>query len=230
MKHVWGIRAGRVHIIANFAYHCKFLKAKLFRWDRCRHPPQLPYTMQTLALLSCLLLGLLFRMSSGSPVLATRSISSSLYDDLVLYTKYSSAAYQLVCFSPLGNTRVQSVSFLFASLLEWIPHRYAVLCGKYTGLHRAGRHPARNRGVLPRIVQLGRRDHRYAFIYPSVCSSLISPTFKTSICSEFRSSRSASPRHSRSMQGSSPHTTTSLRMCSPPLPPSTRNSPRTPSS
>ncbi|KAJ7107014.1 Alpha/Beta hydrolase protein [Mycena epipterygia] len=66
--------------------------------------------MQALALLSCLLLGLLFRLSSASPILAIRSISSSLYDDLVLYTKYSSAAYQLVCFSPLGNTRVQSFS------------------------------------------------------------------------------------------------------------------------
>ncbi|KAJ7727598.1 alpha/beta-hydrolase [Mycena metata] len=46
----------------------------------------------------------------ASPLLTSRSISSSLYDDLVRYTQYSSAAYQLLCPSPLGNTLVQSFS------------------------------------------------------------------------------------------------------------------------
>ncbi|KAJ6611121.1 Alpha/Beta hydrolase protein [Mycena sp. CBHHK59/15] len=45
--------------------------------------------------------------SSASPLLKSRGISSSLYDDLVLYTKYPSAAYSLICPSPLGNTLVQ---------------------------------------------------------------------------------------------------------------------------
>jgi len=45
-----------------------------------------------------------------SPPLEKRSISQSLLDDLTLYTKYSSAAYQLVCLSPLGNTLVVQFS------------------------------------------------------------------------------------------------------------------------
>ncbi|KAF8143476.1 alpha/beta-hydrolase [Mycena galopus ATCC 62051] len=64
--------------------------------------------MQALTL-TCLVLGL-FSSSFASPVLTSRSISSSVYDDLVLYTQYSSAAYQLVCPSPLGTTLVQSFS------------------------------------------------------------------------------------------------------------------------
>ncbi|KAJ7623873.1 alpha/beta-hydrolase [Mycena polygramma] len=57
-----------------------------------------------------LLLGWLISTSFASPVLTSRSISSSLYDDLVRYTKYSSASYQLICLSPLGNTLVESFS------------------------------------------------------------------------------------------------------------------------
>ncbi|KAJ7240164.1 alpha/beta-hydrolase [Mycena haematopus] len=59
--------------------------------------------------LTCLVLGL-FSGSFASPVLTSRTISSSLYDDLVLYTQYSSAAYQLICPSPLGTTLVESFS------------------------------------------------------------------------------------------------------------------------
>jgi len=55
-----------------------------------------------------LVLGLFLSTSSAAPV--SRDISSTLYDDLVLYTKYSSAAYQLICPSPLGQTLVQSFS------------------------------------------------------------------------------------------------------------------------
>ncbi|KAF7323947.1 putative feruloyl esterase A [Mycena kentingensis (nom. inval.)] len=40
----------------------------------------------------------------------SRGISSSLYDDLVRYTQYSSAAYQFVCAKPLGQTLVRSFS------------------------------------------------------------------------------------------------------------------------
>ncbi|KAJ6522281.1 Alpha/Beta hydrolase protein [Mycena capillaripes] len=65
--------------------------------------------MQAFALIS-LVFGLLFSASFASPILSSRSISSSLYDDLVRYTKYSSASYQLLCPSPLGNTLVQSFS------------------------------------------------------------------------------------------------------------------------
>ncbi len=50
-----------------------------------------------------------------SPPLEKRSISQSLLDDLTLYTKYSSAAYQLVCLSPLGNTLVVQVCAYFAT-------------------------------------------------------------------------------------------------------------------
>jgi len=57
-----------------------------------------------------LLSGLFFSTSFASPVLVQRNISSTLYDDLVRYTQYSSAAYQLVCPSPLGNSLVQSFS------------------------------------------------------------------------------------------------------------------------
>ncbi|KAJ7863392.1 alpha/beta-hydrolase [Mycena leptocephala] len=59
---------------------------------------------------TCLFFALFLSTSFASPVLTSRSISSSLYDDLVRYTKYSSAAYQLLCPSPLGNTLVQSFS------------------------------------------------------------------------------------------------------------------------
>ncbi|KAF7335123.1 Alpha/beta-hydrolase [Mycena venus] len=65
--------------------------------------------MQAAFTLTCLVLGLL-STSFASPILTSRAISSSLYDDLVLYTKYSSAAYQLLCPSPLGNTLVGSFS------------------------------------------------------------------------------------------------------------------------
>ncbi|KAJ6522280.1 alpha/beta-hydrolase, partial [Mycena capillaripes] len=61
-------------------------------------------------LLTSILLCLLFSTSFASPILTLRGVSSSLYDDFIRYTKDSSAAYQLLCPSPLGNTLVQSFS------------------------------------------------------------------------------------------------------------------------
>ncbi|KAF7299730.1 Lipase-3 domain-containing protein [Mycena chlorophos] len=43
--------------------------------------------------------------------LTTRAVSSALYEELVLYTKYSSAAYQLTCPRPLGNTLIKDFEF-----------------------------------------------------------------------------------------------------------------------
>ncbi|TFK74280.1 alpha/beta-hydrolase [Pluteus cervinus] len=50
----------------------------------------------------------------ASPLLDARQagISDSVYDDLVRYTQYSSAAYQLLCLRPLGNTLVDQFSTL----------------------------------------------------------------------------------------------------------------------
>ncbi|KAJ7028266.1 alpha/beta-hydrolase, partial [Mycena alexandri] len=59
---------------------------------------------------ACLYFGFFLSSVFASPLLSSRGISSSLYDDLVRYTRYSSAAYQLLCPSPLGNTLVQSFS------------------------------------------------------------------------------------------------------------------------
>ncbi|KAJ6468611.1 Alpha/Beta hydrolase protein [Mycena vitilis] len=57
-----------------------------------------------------LFFGLLFSSSIAAPLLTSQAISSSTYDDLVRYTKYSAAAYQLFCPIPLGNTLVESFS------------------------------------------------------------------------------------------------------------------------
>ncbi|KAJ7633798.1 alpha/beta-hydrolase [Mycena polygramma] len=59
-----------------------------------------------------LLLGWIVSTSFASPLrsLSSRTVTSTVYVDLVLYTKYSSAAYQSTCSSPLGNTLVESVS------------------------------------------------------------------------------------------------------------------------
>ncbi|KAJ7203256.1 alpha/beta-hydrolase [Mycena pura] len=55
-------------------------------------------------------LALVLSASHASPILTQRTVSipASLFDDFVLYTKYSSAAYQLVCPSPLGKTLIRS--------------------------------------------------------------------------------------------------------------------------
>ncbi|KAF8644785.1 hypothetical protein AX16_008247 [Volvariella volvacea WC 439] len=52
--------------------------------------------------------------SLASPLLETRQngISQAVYDDLVRYTKYSSAVYQWICFKPLGNTLVKQFDVL----------------------------------------------------------------------------------------------------------------------
>ena len=49
--------------------------------------------------------------ASASPLLQNRAngIDQSTYNDLERYTKYSSAAYQLVCPRPLGNKLVNQV-------------------------------------------------------------------------------------------------------------------------
>ncbi|KAJ6571310.1 Alpha/Beta hydrolase protein [Mycena capillaripes] len=61
--------------------------------------------------LACLYLALLLPASFTSPVLTSRTISTPLYDDFILYTKYSSAAYQLFCLKPVGKTLVKSFEF-----------------------------------------------------------------------------------------------------------------------
>ncbi|KAJ6476485.1 lipase [Mycena vitilis] len=58
--------------------------------------------------LTLLLLALCLSAAFASPVVTSRAISASLYDDFVLYTKYSSAAYQPLCPKPLGKTLIRS--------------------------------------------------------------------------------------------------------------------------
>ncbi|KAJ6571311.1 Alpha/Beta hydrolase protein [Mycena capillaripes] len=61
--------------------------------------------------LACLFLALFLSTSFASPLLTSRAISTALYDEFVLYTKYSSAAYQLFCPKPVGKTLVKSFEF-----------------------------------------------------------------------------------------------------------------------
>ncbi|RDB16774.1 putative feruloyl esterase A [Hypsizygus marmoreus] len=72
--------------------------------------------MQTVKMLFCtrlayasVLLLLTPLRSLASPLLETRAdgISQAVFDDLVRYTKYSSAVYQWICPTPLGNTLVE---------------------------------------------------------------------------------------------------------------------------
>ncbi|KAJ7616927.1 alpha/beta-hydrolase [Mycena polygramma] len=59
--------------------------------------------------LTYFLLALLFLSTVfASPPVTSPAISPELYDDLVLYTKYSSAAYRRKCLNPLGNTLIKS--------------------------------------------------------------------------------------------------------------------------
>lgn len=53
---------------------------------------------------------LLLPLALGYP---KRGIEQQIYDDLVRYTKYSSAVYQKVCLRPLGNTLVAQVRILY---------------------------------------------------------------------------------------------------------------------
>ena len=48
-------------------------------------------------------------------------IEQQIYDDLVRYTKYSSAVYQKLCLRPLGNTLVAQVRALYnlPGTLQW---------------------------------------------------------------------------------------------------------------
>ena len=52
---------------------------------------------------------LLLPLASGYP---KKGIEQQVYDDLVRYTKYSSAVYQKLCLRPLGNTLVAQVRAL----------------------------------------------------------------------------------------------------------------------
>ncbi|KAF7354061.1 Lipase-3 domain-containing protein [Mycena venus] len=65
--------------------------------------------MQALSL-ACLSLVLFLSTSVASPSLPSFSITPSLYDALVLYTKYSSAAYQSSCPHPLGHMLVKRIA------------------------------------------------------------------------------------------------------------------------
>lgn len=62
-------------------------------------------TVCSLVLLPLLLLPLVFGYPKGG-------IEQQVYDDLVRYTKYSSAVYQEACPRPLGNTLVAQVRTL----------------------------------------------------------------------------------------------------------------------
>ena len=62
-------------------------------------------TTSSLVLLSLLLVPLVLGYPRGG-------IEQQAYNDLVRYTKYSSAAYQKVCLRPLGNTLVAQVRTL----------------------------------------------------------------------------------------------------------------------
>lgn len=53
-----------------------------------------------------LLLLLLSPLAFGYP---KGGVEQQAYDDLVRYTKYSSAVYQKICLRPLGNTLVAQV-------------------------------------------------------------------------------------------------------------------------
>lgn len=79
--------------------------------------PLLSFTlMQTLSL-AVLFLVLFLSLSFVSPSLTYHSITPSLYDALVLYTKYSSAAYQPSCKQPLGHVLVKRVSIIILLVL-----------------------------------------------------------------------------------------------------------------
>lgn len=62
--------------------------------------------LSTLAVLAVNPLG-----SLASPLLESRQngISQGTFDDLVRYTKYSSAVYQWICPNPVGNTLINKV-------------------------------------------------------------------------------------------------------------------------
>jgi len=62
------------------------------------------------ALSQVLLPLLLFPLAFGYP---KGGIEQQVYDDLVRYTKYSSAVYQKLCLRPLGNTLVAQVRTLY---------------------------------------------------------------------------------------------------------------------
>jgi len=56
----------------------------------------------------------------GSQIQLVDGISQNTYDELVQYTKYSSAAYQMICPRPLGNKLVGSFSNLLTSTRGYV--------------------------------------------------------------------------------------------------------------
>ncbi|KAJ8518003.1 hypothetical protein ONZ45_g4878 [Pleurotus djamor] len=50
----------------------------------------------------------LFGRNIAAPLLQNRAVSSSVYDDLVLYAKFSSAVYQPLCPRPVGAWKINS--------------------------------------------------------------------------------------------------------------------------
>lgn len=69
----------------------------------------LQYTMFLLQLCAVIVALTGFARGAVLPAVQKRSVSQSLMDDFIRYTKYSSGAYQVVCPSPLGNTLVVQV-------------------------------------------------------------------------------------------------------------------------
>jgi hypothetical protein len=87
---------------------------------------------------SGILTSVIFLLSTGGHVTALQQgeqtkasiipftgISRAVYDDLVLYTRYSAATYGSVCPRPMGNTLVERVS-LRSLLLRLIPDKLAL--------------------------------------------------------------------------------------------------------
>ncbi|KAF7314626.1 Lipase-3 domain-containing protein [Mycena kentingensis (nom. inval.)] len=68
-------------------------------------------TMRVSALLAAFTAAAVLVKATPAPILPQRAISTTLYDEFVLYTKYSSAAYLLFCKRPLGKTLIQDFEF-----------------------------------------------------------------------------------------------------------------------
>lgn len=83
--------------------------------------------------------------SFASPILESRAdgVSQSTYDDLVRYTKYSSAVYQWICPQPLGNKLVKQVHTILSATRAILLQLITIICSvfqrRYTGLCGARR-------------------------------------------------------------------------------------------
>lgn len=111
----------------------------------------------------------------STPAFFFDTVSPALFDDFVRYTKYSSAAYLLLCRKPLGNTLVYSVRLLLNVSSNLF---IASLVFRWrTRLHRTRRHSQRDHSDLPRNPYPGRRPHWYVItrLTSSPSSSLFLP-------------------------------------------------------